>query len=68
MGEQQGSLWGAEEGLRRGCGGHVWGSKYDSQNNVKSGEFYVILRKNQMWASGGGGAGESRRSKVLNIA
>ena len=46
----------------------MWESKYDPQNNVKSGEFYVILRKNRMWWSREGGAGESLGSRVLNIA
>ena len=69
MGEQQRGLWGAEEGLRRGCApiwGHVWGSKYDPQNNVKSSEFYDILRKVEC---GGAkeAAGEPRGSRVLKV-
>ena len=45
---------------------HLWWSKYDPQNNVKSSEFYDILRKVEC---GGAkeAAGEPRGSRVLKV-
>ena len=59
-------MWESSEGdfgkLRGATEEHLWWSKHDPQNNVKSGEFYVILKKKSNVGEQREAAGEPRRS------